>query len=242
MGDDHPEIKQLKDLDYFHPDLDRHKAEAILLQNGQDGTFLVRNSSKQNEFAVSVRAADAVKHFNLYWRDGAFYFGHGTYNTCDELAYHFRNQPMLGVESGQTTLMVDPYPRCVSEPAIYGSVRVHAEYSTGDIVPRTDFSINSKDGYLTKVGAIFKTWKVRWFVLQKNELKYFKDSSRKDPIRVLDLNECKDCAMEGEYRGKGHVFRLVFDWRTFYLFAANEKESQEWVKLINWRLEQKTKH
>lgn len=44
-------------------------------------------------------------------------------------------------------------------------------------------------------------------MLQKNELKYFKDSSRKDPVRVLDLDECKECVMEGEFKGKEHVFR-----------------------------------
>ncbi|KAL4240727.1 Dual adapter for phosphotyrosine and 3-phosphotyrosine and 3-phosphoinositide [Mactra antiquata] len=241
MCDDPVEVRKLKELEYFHPDLDRHKTEAILLQNGHDGTFLVRNSSNSREFAVSVRAADAVKHFNLSWRDDGFQFGHGTYETCNDLAYHFCNKPMLGVESGQTTLLTDAYPRSVIEPKIYDSVRVHAEYNTSETIPRTDFSINSKDGYLTKLGDIFKTWRTRWFVLQNNELKYFKDSSHKTPVRTLDLNECRSCKYEGSYRGKRFVFSLQFDWRTFYVFGANEKESQEWIKLITWRLDKNNK-
>lgn len=247
MEDEPEEVRQLKELEYFHPDLDRHKAEAILLQNGTDGTFLIRPSSrKKNEFAVSARSANAVKHFNLVWEDDAFHFGHGTYETCDDLAYHFSNKPLLGGESGHTTLLVDPYPRTVTEPNLYEYVRVHAEDTIGESARRKDFSINSKEGYLTKVGSVFKvfqTWKVRWFVLQKNELKYFKNSQVREPLRVLDLNECRECQMEeeGKFKDKEHVFRVVFDWRTFYCFAPSQKESQDWVKLINWRLDQRKK-
>ena len=57
------------------------------------------------------------------------------------LNFLFVNLSVLSIP-GQTTLMVDPYPRTVSEPAIYGTVRVHAEYNTGDVTPRTDFSVS----------------------------------------------------------------------------------------------------
>ena len=40
---------------YFHPDLDRHTAECLLLQNGEVGTYLLRNSSEKNSYVVSVR-------------------------------------------------------------------------------------------------------------------------------------------------------------------------------------------
>ena len=42
---------------------------------------------------------------------------------------------------GQTTLLIDPYPRQVKEPQIYDTVCVHAEYSTSESKPRTDFSV-----------------------------------------------------------------------------------------------------
>lgn len=236
------EIVKLKQLDYFHPDLDRHKAECILLQNGQEGTFLIRNSSQQNEYVVSVRAANAVKHFQLFWKDSHFLFGHGCYETFEDLYYHFSNKPTLVGESGIPTLLVNPYPRTVSEPAIYDTVVSHAESSTAENNFRKEFSINSKDGYLTKLGSIFKTWHVRWFVLKNNELKYFKNSADKGSLRILDLDECRECKMEeAAFRGKTHVFKLVFDWRTFYMFAASEDESKEWVRVINWRMKRKAK-
>ena len=46
------------------------------------------------------RAADAVKHFQLYWRGDHFAFGHGIYDNVEELADHFDNKPLLGGESG----------------------------------------------------------------------------------------------------------------------------------------------
>ena len=50
---------------------------------------------------ITYRAADAVQHFHLYWRGDHFAFGHGTYDTVEELAEHFENKPLLGGESGR---------------------------------------------------------------------------------------------------------------------------------------------
>ena len=33
--------------------------------------------------------------------------------------------------------------------------------------------VNSKEGFLTKLGYHRKNWKIRWFTLVRNELKYF---------------------------------------------------------------------
>ena len=54
----------------------------------------------------------------------------------------------------------------------------------------------------------FQTWNNRWFVLHANELKYYKHSNSKSPIRVLDLNECQECEMDSEtYPEKKNTFR-----------------------------------
>ncbi|XP_052785499.1 dual adapter for phosphotyrosine and 3-phosphotyrosine and 3-phosphoinositide-like [Mya arenaria] len=245
MANDPYEVRLLKEIEFFHTDLNRHKAECMLLQNGQQGSFLIRNSSKPNpnEFAVSVRTDDAVKNFELFWSEDGFQFGHGTYLTCEDLTRHFSSKPLLAGDSGKSILLEHPYPRDVLEPQIYDAVCVHAE--GGNVVEdkhmRNNYSINSKDGYLTKLGAIFKTWKVRYWKLQSNELKYFKDTSGRHPIRTLDLDECKDCKFLGKFRGKEHVFSLEFGWRTFYLFGKNDDESQDWVERIKWRLDNMNK-
>lgn len=129
------------------------------------------------------------------------------------------------------------YPRNVLEPDTYECVTVHAEFSTAEDNTNINFSLNTKEGFLTKLGLHFKTWKTRWFVLQRNELMYYKEKTSKNPIRVLDLNECSECAEDKEaYPMKPNCFRLVFRWRVFYMYASTSPDMVEWVKRINWCL------
>ncbi|PVD37613.1 hypothetical protein C0Q70_00209 [Pomacea canaliculata] len=131
-----------------------------------------------------------------------------------------------------------PYPRDVHEPDTYESVTVHAEFSTAeDSVNNISFSLNTKEGFLTKLGNIFKTWKTRWFVLRRNELMYYKEKFSKEPIRVLDLNECLECSEDKTgYPEKGNVFKLVFKWRTFYMYSTTPQDMNDWIHRINWCL------
>lgn len=228
---------KINDLPWYHPNVDRHTAESLLLQNGVDGTYMLRDSSKLGDYALSVRCDQAVKHFPLTWTGTVFKFGHGEFNSVEDLLHHFTNKPLIGSESGQMTLLNYPYPKNIEEPNVYDTIRVHAEFSTAtDNLRGPEFSINSKEGYLTKLGGLFKTWRIRWFVLQKNELKYFKDKFDKHPIRSLDLHECTECDRDSSIKGKFNVFRLVFPWRTFYMYSSTDQESNDWVQLINWKL------
>ncbi|ESO97786.1 hypothetical protein LOTGIDRAFT_104002, partial [Lottia gigantea] len=221
---------------WFHPGMNRHTAESLLMQNAKEGTYLLRPSSTAGECAISVRCENSVKHFHITYSGTQYVFGHGTFGNIDELVEHFENQPLIGGESGQLVLLRTPYPSNIEEPQCYESVTVHAEFNSGKNTHQQEFSINSKEGYLTKIGDIFKTWRHRWFVLQRNELKYFKSKTDHKPIRVLDLNECIECCEDSTHKDKLNLFRLKFPWRTFYLFAATEQDMDEWIKVINWRL------
>ncbi|XP_052685305.1 dual adapter for phosphotyrosine and 3-phosphotyrosine and 3-phosphoinositide-like isoform X1 [Crassostrea angulata] len=229
--------EQVETLSWFHPGCDRHTAESLLLQNGVDGTYLLRPSSKPGDYALSVRCDSSVKHYPLTWTGTNYKFGHGEFESVQDLLHHFQNKPLIGSESGQLTLLNYPYPRVIDEPNMYDTIRVHAEFSTADDYTRgPEFSINSKEGFLTKLGSTFKTWRTRWFVLQKNELRYYKHKTDKTPIRALNLDECSECQRDGSHKGKFNVFRVVFKWRTFYMYATTEQECNDWISLINWRL------
>ncbi|KAL8567615.1 hypothetical protein ACOMHN_054428 [Nucella lapillus] len=231
----------IESLDWFHPNLTRHTAESILLQNGKDGTYLLRSSSKGGgEYALSVKFEQSVKHFNIVWTGTNITFGHGTFRSINDFIVHFKNKPLIGTESSQLVLLKVAYPRNVHEPAMYESVTVHAEFSTADDTGTDiNFSLNTKEGFLTKLGMYFKTWKTRWFVLRRNELMYFKEKCSKSPIRVLDLNECSECVEESRlHQDKVNVFRLVFKWRTFYMYASTPQDMAEWVQHINWCLQE----
>uniref|UniRef100_A0A3B3Q4N9 Dual adaptor of phosphotyrosine and 3-phosphoinositides n=1 Tax=Paramormyrops kingsleyae TaxID=1676925 RepID=A0A3B3Q4N9_9TELE len=170
---------ELRTVCWYHYDLSRHAAEALLLSNGRDGSYLLRNSQEGPAFfALSVRAKDSVKHFHVIRKGNRYCFGFNEFPSLREFINHFANQPLLGSETGTLIVLKFPYPHTVEEPSIYESVRVHTAMKTGrtesDLVPDAP-SLGTKEGYLVKQGGIIKNWKTRWFTLNRNELKYYKD-------------------------------------------------------------------
>uniref|UniRef100_W5N169 Dual adaptor of phosphotyrosine and 3-phosphoinositides n=1 Tax=Lepisosteus oculatus TaxID=7918 RepID=W5N169_LEPOC len=235
----------MKSLSWYHHDLSRHAAEALLLSNGKDGGYLLRKSHEgPNFYALSVRAKDSVKHFQVIQKGTGYSFGFNEFPTLKEFVNHFANQPLIGSETGTLIVLKCPYPRQVEEPSIYESVRVHTAMQTGrtenDLIADAP-SLGTKEGYLIKQGAIIKNWKTRWFTLNRNELKYFKDKMFDEPIRTLDLKECS--AVQFDYsQEKVNCFCLVFPERTFYLCAKTGVEADEWIKILRWKLSQIKKY
>ncbi|XP_040184435.1 dual adapter for phosphotyrosine and 3-phosphotyrosine and 3-phosphoinositide isoform X1 [Rana temporaria] len=239
--EDQPDGNDLESLGWFHENLTRHSAEAILLTNGQDGSYLLRKSdSKANVYSLSVRAKDSVKHFQVYQCGTSLKFGFNEFSSIKEFIQHFANQPLIGSESGTLILLRFPYPRDVEEPSIYESVRVHTAMQSGrsesDLVPLAP-SLGTKEGYLVKQGGRVKTWKNRWFILSRNELKYYKDQMAQEPIKTLDLTECS--AVQFDYsQEKVNCFCLVFPVRTYYLCAKTGAEADEWIRILRWKMSQ----
>lgn len=235
------ERDELQTLGWYHYDLSRHTAEALLLSNGSDGSFLLRNSNKGPAcFSLSVRAKDSVRHFHVTRKDSVYVFGFNEFQTLQDFVNHFANQPLVGSDTGTLIVLRSPYPWRVEEPSIYESVRVHTATQTGrtqrDLVFNTP-SLGTKEGYLVKQGAIIKNWKQRWFTLNRNELKYFKDQMCAEPIRTLDLNACS--AVQFDYsQDRVNCFCLVFPERTFYFCAKTGVEADEWIRILRWKLSQ----
>ncbi|KAJ3583567.1 hypothetical protein NHX12_019764 [Muraenolepis orangiensis] len=236
--------EELRTLRWYHRDLSRHAAEALLLSNGSDGSYLLRNSNEgPSYFSLSVRAKDSVKHFHVQHVDQSYIFGFNQFSSLQEFVSHFANQPLLGSDTGTLIVLKSPYPWCVEEPSIYEAVRVHTAIQTGrtesDLVANAP-SLGTKEGYLLKQGAVIKNWKQRWFTLQRHELKYFKDKMFEEPIRNLDLRACS--AVQFDYsQDKVNCFCLVFPERTFYLCAKTGVEADEWIKFLRWKLSQNRK-
>ncbi|XP_052631660.1 dual adapter for phosphotyrosine and 3-phosphotyrosine and 3-phosphoinositide isoform X3 [Harpia harpyja] len=131
---------ELEALGWYHDNLTRHAAEALLLSNGQDGSYLLRKSNEREDlYSLSVRGKDSVKHFHVEHTGTSFKFGFNEFSSLKELVMHFANQPLIGSETGTLIVLKHPYPREVEEPSIYESVRVHTAMQTGrtesDLVP-----------------------------------------------------------------------------------------------------------
>ncbi|TNN52462.1 Dual adapter for phosphotyrosine and 3-phosphotyrosine and 3-phosphoinositide [Liparis tanakae] len=219
----HKPADELQTLGWYHHDLSRHAAEALLLSNGNDGSYLLRNGNEgPDRFALSVRAKDSVKHFHVTSKDNGYLFGITQFATLQDFVNHFANQPLLGSDTGTLIVLKCPYPWRVEEPSIYESVRVHTALQTGrtenDLVPNAP-SLGTKEGYLVKQGAIVKF---------------------EEPIRILDLRACS--AVQFDYsQDRVNCFCLVFPERTFYLCAKTGVEADEWIKILRWKLTQTLK-
>lgn len=234
---------EVENLPWFHPNLNRHHAEAILLQNGQDGSYLLRTSATNvGEYSLSVRCSSSVKHFQIGWDGTHYVFGMGKFSSLMDFVAHFEKKPLIGGESGLLTLLKFPYPRDVAEPVQYDTIHVHAEWgerpTSQDMSHAQPESLNSKEGYLTKQGGMVKNWKARWFVLCKSELKYYKTKMDEQPIRTLDLDKCFGVEEDFEC-GKENTFRIEMPGRTFRIYANSEKDKNSWLQILKWKMEKK---
>ncbi|XP_073231413.1 dual adapter for phosphotyrosine and 3-phosphotyrosine and 3-phosphoinositide-like [Porites lutea] len=243
MDGSEPDLKRIEDIPWYH-DLTRNSAEALLLDYGRQGSYLIRPSKNNpGHYAVSVRSVDSVKHFALTSNNGTFVFGVGKFHNLQQLVDHFQNYPIIGGETGQPITLEYPYSSHVPEPSIYDEISRHAvcgftstSQSSEQEPVDMDWSIASKEGFLTKKGKIHKNWKRRWFVTSRNTLQYFNERGDKKPLRVLDLRLAEE-AFKNNTCGKPNAFSLVFPNRTFFLYADSKEEMQEWIDLLTWKLD-----
>ncbi|CAB3990336.1 Hypothetical predicted protein [Paramuricea clavata] len=168
---------ELEQISWYHPNMNRHMSEGLLMANGEDGSYLLRPSKKEGQLSLSVRCANSVKHFQIGWDGHKYTFGMGKFDCLSEFVEHFENKPLIGGDSGILTLLKYPYPRDVEEPNEYETVRVHAEWGKSrdrSVRDKGNLAIATREGYLTKQGGRIKNWKTRWFVVVANDLKYYK--------------------------------------------------------------------
>jgi len=235
-------MENLDDIIWYHGNITRHIAEALLMSNGQEGSYLIRDGSEASTYSISVRGKESVKHFKIIKNSSGYKFGITEFDTLDGLICHFANQPLLGGSSGLFVVLTHPYPRAVSEPDAYESIVLQSTYRSGATEQDLDSqakvnSLASKEGFLTKQGYFVKNWKTRWFVLRKYELSYFTDRGKTKPIRVLNLEDCQRCSVD-DTTSKKYCFRLEYTDRTWLMYASTQLELDEWVSIIKWKLEE----
>ncbi|CAK8689459.1 unnamed protein product [Clavelina lepadiformis] len=237
-------------LDWYHGNMSRHIAEALLMANGREGSFLLRDVPGTQ--CVSVRGQDAVKHFKMERKGSKITFAHSEFDSVSQLLQVFANQVILcsqtgslskNFEQGTFLILKHPYPKQVEEPDSYDeTMMLHSTFRDNatleDLKRQTKaVALASKSGYLTKQGGNVKNWKLRWFVLLRNEFSYFESRSSVKPIRTINLEECEK--METcELPGKSNCFKLSFPERTWYFSANSEEDLGDWVSIIQWKLNQ----
>ncbi|MEQ2290707.1 hypothetical protein AMECASPLE_005890, partial [Ameca splendens] len=90
--------------------MERYQAEVELMDRG-NSTYLVRHRSKEcNEYAISIKFNDKVKHIKILTKDGCFYIAESRlFKTVLDLVEYYKQQSLKeGFSSLDTTLQV-PY-------------------------------------------------------------------------------------------------------------------------------------
>ena len=241
-------------LDWFHPQLTRHAAECMLIDNAPEGTFLLRPSSDGEGYVLSVKLSSSVQHVRItIGPGGRYHFGNSSFQSVRSLKRHFEiEKPVIGGDSGIRVLLKFPYSRYVEESHLYTEVVHHAvtnmmesSDSESEVSVNTEdrstsmdvrtMAISSKEGYLTKQGRIRKSWRVRWFVLRNQFLSYYRTKQHKKPLGMLDLTRALSVEFDNT-KHKEFCFRIVLPGRTWYFLGNSVEDCQQWVELLRMKL------
>ncbi|CAH2260487.1 tyrosine-protein phosphatase corkscrew [Pararge aegeria] len=95
---------------WYHGQLTAKEAERIMLENGRNGSFLVRESQRQpGDFVLSVRMRDRVTHVIIRRKDNKYDVGGGLqFDDLVSLVDHYRNYPMVET-TGDVLRLIQPF-------------------------------------------------------------------------------------------------------------------------------------
>lgn len=96
---------------WFHPNLSGHKAEALLMERGIRGSFLIRPSqSNPDNFALSVKQDDGVTHIRIK-KSGTHYYVNEDYlfsSLAELVKFYIENSHLLKEKEGKWITLILP--------------------------------------------------------------------------------------------------------------------------------------
>lgn len=95
---------------WYHGQLTAKVAERLMLDNGKNGSFLVRESQRQpGDFVLSVRTRDRVTHVIIRRKDDKYDVGGGKqFDDLVSLIDHYRSFPMVET-TGEVLRLIQPF-------------------------------------------------------------------------------------------------------------------------------------
>ncbi|KAM3604665.1 uncharacterized protein V6R79_014484 [Siganus canaliculatus] len=120
---------------WFAGPMERYQAEVELVDRG-NGTYLIRHRSKEcNEYAISMKFNDKIKHIKILTKDGCFYIAESRlFKTVGDLVEYYQQYSLKeGFSSLDTTLQV-PYRETsnVFSPRVVGIAVARYDFCSRD--------------------------------------------------------------------------------------------------------------
>ena len=92
-----------------------------------------------------------------------------------------------------------------------------------------------KEGWLTKEGRRFKSWKRRWFRLEGSTLSYYSDRVAAKPKGSISLESCAVQQAQDRTDTRS-CMELITEGRKLYFQADTEAIAHEWALALNNRI------
>ncbi|EFA81265.1 hypothetical protein PPL_06104 [Heterostelium album PN500] len=125
---------------------------------------------------------------------------------------------LLNIQKSQNWLMRYIYPDFIAE----------------DALREKEDTLPAKSGSLSKLNGLMKTWKNRWFILERDVLSYYKnqgDPKSKGEINILEIKSIDIVTKEKKL--KPYCFQINHPKHTLVLATDTEESIKEWVSLLN---------
>ncbi|EGC32113.1 hypothetical protein DICPUDRAFT_38849 [Dictyostelium purpureum] len=87
------------------------------------------------------------------------------------------------------------------------------------------------EGYLTKEGGGFKSWKKRWFILRGGDLSYYKTKGETVPLGIIHLNTSGHIK-NSDRKKRVNGFEVQTPSRTYFLCSETEEERTKWIEIL----------
>ena len=125
---------------WFHGSITGREAEALLLDKGQEGSYLVRASTHSpGNYVLSARVNGEIAHVIIQHRDKKFDVGGGPlFTSLPELVEHYRTNPMIET-SGRVISLKMPFHATTFVPASIGKRVTELEKESKDITGKAGF-------------------------------------------------------------------------------------------------------
>ena len=96
---------------WFHGHLSGKEAERLMLDKGKDGSYLVRESTRNpGNFVLSIRQEDSVIHVMIRCIESKYDVGGGpTFETITDLVEHYKQNPMVEKNGGNVVHLKQPF-------------------------------------------------------------------------------------------------------------------------------------